>query len=156
MAKEEKKKHHAPPPVADINVTPMVDVMLVLLIIFMVTAPMLVTGLNINLPRANTARPVTQKPPVIVTVTKEGKYFLGTEELPRAMLPNAVRSRLGDNQPAYIQGDREASYGTVISVVDLLNGAGVAKVVMIVERKSGASVEGEPTHDHSGAGESRQ
>jgi biopolymer transport protein ExbD len=139
-------------PLADINVTPLVDVMLVLLIIFMVTAPMLVAGLGIHLPKASQADPVTRKPPVVVTVTKDGKYLVGSEAVAREGLAAAVRDRLGEDQPAYIQGDHEASYGSVIAIVDLLSGAGIAKVVMIVERGR-AGGDGRP--DHAPAGDAR-
>ncbi len=66
-------------PLADINVTPLVDVMLVLLIIFMVTAPLLAKGVKVNLPQAKAAQPLNQKDPIIVTVGKEGKISLGNE-----------------------------------------------------------------------------
>lgn len=138
-------------PLADINVTPLVDVMLVLLIIFMVTAPMLVAGLNIHLPKASQADPVTRKPPVIVTVTKDGKYLVGSDEIAREALAAIVRDRLGENQPAYIQGDREANYGSVIAIVDLLSSAGIAKVVMIVERGRAGNSPGDDHHDHAPA-----
>ena len=68
-------------PLADINVTPLVDVMLVLLIIFMVTAPLLAKGVKVNLPQASAAMPINQKDPIVVTVGKDGKIALGADEL---------------------------------------------------------------------------
>ncbi len=77
-------------PQADINVTPLVDVMLVLLIIFMVTAPLLAAGVKVDLPQANAARPLDPKEPVVVTVGKDGKLSLGTEEISPERLVEAV------------------------------------------------------------------
>lgn len=142
-------------PLADINVTPFVDVMLVLLIIFMVTAPMLVAGLNVNLPQANRAQPVAQKAPLIVTVTKDGGFLVGKNDCSRDALAETVRNRLGDDaeRPVYIQGDRETLYGNVIAAIDLLTEAGFRKVVMIVERRSPAdATPSQPDHDHSRGG----
>ncbi|NVO14645.1 MAG: biopolymer transporter ExbD [Rhodoplanes sp.] len=123
-------------PHADINVTPLVDVMLVLLIIFMVTAPMLVAGLPVDLPRAGAAQPVVRKPPVVVTVTKDGRTLVDSDEVASDQLAAVTRTRLGDatDRTVYIQGDRDTTYGRVIAVVDLLAEAGVPKVVMIVDR----------------------
>ena len=124
-------------PLADINVTPLVDVMLVLLIIFMVTAPMLAAGLNVNLPKASSAQPLAPKDPVMITVTRDNKYLIGQEELAASALAEAVRVRMKDDaqRAVYIQGDRETVYGNMIAVVDLLTVAGFSKIVMVVERK---------------------
>lgn len=140
-------------PLADINVTPLVDVMLVLLIVFMVTAPMLAAGLSVNLPQAATAKPVPPNPPVIVTVTREGAYLVGKDEVAREALAATVRMRLGDEpgRAVYIQGDREAIYGQVIAAVDLLTEAGLTKVVMMTERKGAAPAASSDSHDHHSA-----
>src|SRR5689334_11631461 len=82
-------------PVADINVTPLVDVMLVLLIIFMITAPMLVAGMRVDLPQARSAEPLDPNEPIIVTVDKEGKVFLGQDQVSRKELAAAVRAMMG-------------------------------------------------------------
>ena len=78
-------------PLADINVTPLVDVMLVLLIIFMVTAPMLATGIKVNLPSAKTAQPLENKEPVVVAVAKDGSLSVGKEAVSRDELAQVVR-----------------------------------------------------------------
>ena len=143
-------------PLADINVTPLVDVMLVLLIIFMVTAPMLAAGLHLNLPPARSAQPVSPKEPVIVSVTKEGKILLGRDEISREALVGAVRDRLGDDasRAVYIQADRDTVYGNVVSIIDLLTASGLSKVVMLVDRSKDAPAPvahqhaGEPAHHH--------
>lgn len=136
-------------PLADINVTPLVDVMLVLLIIFMVTAPMLMAGLELNLPKAGAAQPVSTKAPIIVTVTKDGAYRVGDDPLGSDRLAEAVRARMGGdaNRAVYVQGDRETIYGNVVAAIDLLMAAGIGKVIMIVERKS-PSAASDALHAH--------
>jgi biopolymer transport protein TolR len=130
-------------PLAEINVTPLVDVMLVLLIIFMVTAPMLAAGVKLDLPHAASATPVPPKPPLIVTVTKEGKALVGATEAPLNDLPEVVREKLnGDlSGPVYVRGDRNAIYGQVIAAIDALAMAGVAKVVVLTDRRKEGSME---------------
>ncbi len=81
-------------PLADINVTPLVDVMLVLLIIFMVTAPMLATGIKVNLPRAQTAQPLESKDPVVVVVAKDGAVSVGKDSVSRERLRRRSRQNL--------------------------------------------------------------
>ena len=85
-------------PLADINVTPLVDVMLVLLIIFMVTAPMLATGIKVNLPSAKTAQPLENKDPVVVAVAKDGSLSVGREAVSRDELADKVKAKLTDFQ----------------------------------------------------------
>ena len=108
-------------PLADINVTPLVDVMLVLLIIFMVTAPMLATGIKVNLPSAKTAQPLENKEPVVVAVAKDGSLSVGKDPVSRDELAARVKAKLGDsNGVVQLRGDRDASYGDVVSVMDEL------------------------------------
>ena len=83
-------------PLADINVTPLVDVMLVLLIIFMVTAPMLAAGIKVNLPSAKTAQPLENKEPVIVSVAKDGALSVGKDPVSSDQLAATVKAKLGD------------------------------------------------------------
>ena len=119
-------------PLAEINVTPFVDVMLVLLIVFMITAPLLATGMRVDLPQARAA-PVDPKEPVIITVRKDGATYLGAEELPRGDLGAAVRAKSGDNPATiiHLRGDREASYGEIVTVMDELARAGFVKIALI-------------------------
>ena len=106
-------------PLAEINVTPLVDVMLVLLIIFMVTAPMLAAGIKVNLPSAKTAQPLEAKDPVIVAVTKDGAVSVGKDSVSRDDLVATVKARLADsNGVVQLRGDRDAAYGDVVSVMD--------------------------------------
>ena len=124
-------------PLAEINVTPFVDVMLVLLIVFMITAPMLAAGMRVNLPPAKSAQPVDPKEPIIITVQKDGKSFLGRDEISPGGIVPALRTRLGDerDRAIHLRGDREANYGAVIAVMDQLAAAGFAKIALIANAR---------------------
>jgi biopolymer transport protein TolR len=119
-------------PLAEINVTPFVDVMLVLLIIFMVTAPMLATGIKVNLPSAKTAQPLETKQPVIVVVGKNGAVSVGKDPVSRDQLGTEVKAKLGDsNGVVQLRGGRDASYGDVVSVIDELAANGIARIAIV-------------------------
>jgi biopolymer transport protein TolR len=120
-------------PLADINVTPFVDVVLVLLIVFMITAPMLAGGMRVDLPQAKAAQPLDPKEPVIITVTKDAKLYLEQSEVARERLIAAVRGKLGDdiNRPIYVRGDREVAYGEVVAVMDQLAINGLVKIALV-------------------------
>ena len=119
-------------PLADINVTPLVDVMLVLLIIFMVTAPMLATGIKVNLPSAKTAQPLETKQPVVVAVAKDGALSVGKDPVSRDELAAKVKAKLGDsNGVVQLRGDRDASYGDVVSVMDELAANGISRIAIV-------------------------
>jgi biopolymer transport protein ExbD/biopolymer transport protein TolR len=135
----EKKK--APPPVADINVTPMVDVMLVLLIIFMVITPMLTHGQSVDL--VKTKNPITmqaadKEDAILISVTRNGSVFLspGNIRLSGAdQLPERVRDLLTNkiDKTVYIRADARAKYSVVEDVVDNLRAAGVSEIGLITE-----------------------
>jgi biopolymer transport protein TolR len=119
-------------PLADINVTPLVDVMLVLLIIFMVTAPMLATGIKVNLPRAQTAQPLESKDPVVVVVAKDGAVSVGKDSVSRDALAATVKAKLGQsNGVVQLRGDKEAAYGDVVAVMDDLAANGVTRIAIV-------------------------
>jgi biopolymer transport protein TolR len=123
-------------PLAEINVTPFVDVMLVLLIIFMVTAPMLATGIKVNLPSAKTAQPLETKQPVVVVVAKNGAVSVGKDPISRDQLGAEVQARLGDsNGVVQLRGDRDATYGDVVSVMDELAANGVTRIAIVSGRR---------------------
>ena len=127
-------------PLADINVTPLVDVMLVLLIIFMVTAPMLAAGIKVNLPSAKTAQPLENKEPVIVVVTKDGAVSVGKDQVSRDQLAAKVKARLGDsNGMVQLRGDRDAPYGDVVSVMDDLATNGINRIAIVSGPRRDAS-----------------
>ena len=119
-------------PLAEINVTPLVDVMLVLLIIFMVTAPMLATGIKVNLPSARTAEPLESKDPVVVVVAKDGAVSVGKDSVSRDALVATVKAKLEkSNGVVQLRGDKEAAYGDVVSVMDDLAANGVTRIAVV-------------------------
>ena len=125
-------------PVADINVTPLVDVMLVLLIIFMVTAPLLASGMKVNLPSASAAQPLNPQEPIVVIVAKDGKIALGPDDVDAARLVDAIREKIGDDttRTVHIRGDKEAAYGDVVSVLNLLASGGLTHIAIVADAKA--------------------
>ena len=120
---------------ADINVVPYIDVMLVLLIIFMVTAPLLNLGVDVSLPQSNAKSIQDRKDPLVVRVDRDGHYALivqggRPEELPADMLEAKVKTLVENNHdlPVFVAGDREANYEVVLDAMALLQHAGVEKV----------------------------
>ncbi len=127
-------------PLANINVTPLVDILLVLLIIFMVTAPMLAKGMRVNLPQAQAARPVNRVEPIVVTIGKAGKIALGAEEVSADALADRVHAMIGDNtaRAVFVRGDQDANYGDVVTVVDNLATHGVSHLAILTNSHSKA------------------
>jgi len=118
---------------AEINVTPLVDVMLVLLIIFIITAPMLVQGLKVNLPKQD-APGLTSKSeePVILTLTSDQIILLGDEPVHIKLLPDRLGATLaGSPRPVYLKADESLPYGFVIRVLAVLDQVGVEEVVLV-------------------------
>lgn len=124
------------PVLADINVTPLVDVMLVLLIIFMVTAPMLHQGIQVALPRAQAENlPMRAEDPLVVSINKDGGLFLRETPLEADQLVESVKAEIeGPGDTVFLKGDREVPYGKVIEVLDLLHRGGIVNVGMVTER----------------------
>ncbi|MFN3713282.1 MAG: protein TolR [Alcanivoracaceae bacterium] len=126
---------------ADINVVPYIDVMLVLLVVFMITAPMMTQGINVDLPKTNSA-PLDSKDqePVIVSIGKDGSYFInvGGDSQKSAGL-DVVRGhamRIHRNKPEtlfLVEGDAEVAYGKVIALMSALQGAGIEKIGLVTE-----------------------
>ncbi len=125
-------------PLADINVTPLVDVMLVLLIIFMVTAPLLAKGVKVNLPQASAAQPINQKDPIVVTVGKDGKVSLGADQVADNALIDGIRAMMGDDaaRVVHVRGDTEAVYGEVVAVMDRLARNGITHIAIMTNSRS--------------------
>ncbi len=120
---------------AEINVTPLVDVMLVLLIIFIITAPMLVQGLKVNLPKQN-APSIASKgaEPLVVTVTKDHVILLGDEPVHIKLLPDRIGAMLGgEARPVYLKADESIPYGEVIRVMAVLHRVGVEQVGLVTQ-----------------------
>ncbi|HUL10408.1 MAG TPA: protein TolR [Candidatus Acidoferrum sp.] len=122
-------------PITDINVTPLVDVMLVLLIVFMVTAPLLTVGVEVDLPKVQNQAINTQEEPLVVTVQKDGNIALMQTPIDIAQLvPRllAITSNKPDTQ-IYLRGDQAINYGRVMEVMGTLSAAGFTKVALITE-----------------------
>ena len=132
-------------PMAEINVTPMVDVMLVLLIIFMVTAPLLTVGVPVELPKTDAKQLSTSKEfPLTVTVDKEGKIHLGASEdknedvtldtlTAKLTAIATARGKTGTDEAVFIRGSKDIDYGTVAKVMARLSAAGFRKLSLVTE-----------------------
>ena len=121
---------------ADINVTPLVDVMLVLLIIFMVTAPMLHQGISVALPKtATTNLRSGLEDPIVISISREGLYYINETPVARGLLKDKLKAVLrGKKEKAVLlKADRGLSYGTVIETLDLLNRMGIESLGMITD-----------------------
>jgi biopolymer transport protein TolR len=123
-------------PMSEINVTPMVDVMLVLLVIFMVAAPLLTVGVPVDLPQSQAPAITEQKEPLVITVNAEGKLFLQNGTLEDDELVPRLQAITKNNPQAdiYVRGDRAISYGRVMEVMGMVSAAGFTKVSLITEQ----------------------
>ena len=133
-----KRRHRRKPVMAEINVTPMVDVMLVLLIIFMVSAPLLTVGVPIDLPQTQTSSlDQADKEPLAVSVNTNGKVYLQNTEIPLEELVPKLKAisqaRGGNDERIYVRGDKTVDYGTVMKVMGRLSAAGFRKVALVTE-----------------------
>lgn len=122
-------------PFTDINVTPMVDVMLVLLVIFMVTAPMMTTGVTVDLPDSNAAPVPGQDEPLAVSVAADGKVYVQKTPVQVKDLRAKLKAVAGAKKDTriFVRGDKSVDYGRVMLVVGEINAAGFAKVALITE-----------------------
>lgn len=134
------EKQKAPAVVNDINVTPMVDVMLVLLIIFMVITPML--SKNVSVDKVITSNPVAmqaadKEDAIVVSVTRDGKVYLGRDQIKPEDLPLKAKDMLANklDKTCYISSDRRARYEKVVEAVDNLRAAGVDQIGLLTEQK---------------------
>jgi len=127
-------------PMSDINVTPMVDVMLVLLVIFMVTAPLLTVGVPVDLPQ--TSAQTLNKPdkPLVISVNAEGKIYIQETEIPIDELVPKLQAitKAKKGTRIYVRGDRKINYGRVMQVMGMINAAGFSKVALIAEMTEGS------------------
>ncbi len=122
-------------PLSEINVTPLVDVMLVLLIIFMVTAPMMTTGIEIDLPKTRAPRMDLEEQKLILSIDKQQKVFLGEIEVPYEKLEDALtnNARLQEEKELYLQADETVPYGFVAKVMALIRRGGIDKVGLVTD-----------------------
>ena len=132
-------KRAAPPPVSTPNVVPMVDVMLVLLIIFMVVTPMLTKGISVDMVKTRNPIPMQaadKDDAILIAVTRDGRTFLGTTQMPPDQLPSKVKDLLTNrlDKTVYIRSDARARYERVVEVVDNLRAAGVDQIGLLTEQ----------------------
>ena len=118
----------------DINVTPLIDVMLVLLVIFMVTAPLLTTGVQVDLPKVKSAPMQADDSKLLLIITADGHVYLGKDEI-TADMENKLKTnaRLQEEKEAYVQADENVKYETVLRVMAAARSAGVEKLGMITD-----------------------
>src|ERR671931_2012779 len=136
-----RRRHRRRPVMAEINVTPMVDVMLVLLIIFMISAPLLTVGVPLDLPQSQAKSLDQDKEPLTISVNTQGQVFLQNTEiavddiLPKLKAITAARG--GMEERIFVRGDRKIDYGTVMRVMGRLSGAGFHRVALVTEVEQG-------------------
>ena len=122
-------------PMAEMNVTPLVDVMLVLLIVFMVAAPLMTVGVPVNLPRTAAARAASPTPPLVLTVAPGGHVFLREEEIAEDQLTQRLQAlhEAEPEAPVHVRGDRSVPYGDVLRVMGRVTQAGITRVSLVAE-----------------------
>jgi len=140
-----KRKHHRQRVMSEINVTPMVDVMLVLLIIFLVSAPLLTVGVPIDLPQSQAKSLEQDKEPLTVSVTEKGQIFLQNSEIAAddliAKMEAVAQARGGKDARVYVRGDKRVDYGTMMKVMGRLSSAGFNRVALVTEFEQGAKAQ---------------
>jgi biopolymer transport protein TolR len=137
-----KRRHRRKPVMSEINVTPFVDVMLVLLIIFMVSAPLLTVGVPLDLPQTQAKGLDQDREPLTVSVNVKGQVFLQNSEIKvDELVPKLTaitQARGGLDERIYVRGDRKVDYGTVMRVMGRLSTAGYRRVALVTEVESGS------------------
>ena len=137
-----KRRHRRAPVMSEINVTPMVDVMLVLLIIFMVAAPLLTVGVPLDLPQSQAKNLDQDKEPLTVSVNLQGQVFLQNSEIKLdelvPKLQAITKARGGLEERIYVRGDKKVDYGTVMKVMGRLSQAGFRRVALVTEVEQGS------------------
>ena len=137
-----RRRHRRRGVMSEINVTPMVDVMLVLLIIFMVSAPLLTVGVPLDLPQSQATTLDQDKEPLTVSVDDKGKVFLQNSEIDiKELIPKlkaVAEARGGTEARVYVRGDKRVDYGTMMKVMGQLNSAGFHRVALVSEFEQGS------------------
>jgi len=125
-------------PMHEINVTPFVDVMLVLLIVFMVTAPLLTVGVPIELPESRGQQLQTNKEPLTISVQKDGKVYIQETEVQLSDLATRLRAiaKSGYEETIFVRGDKGIDYGTVMKVMSRIKAGGFTKVSLVTESEA--------------------
>jgi len=132
--RKSRRRHQ---PMSEINVTPFVDVMLVLLIIFMVAAPLLTVGVPVELPKTSAKELQGDKEPLTITVNKDGKVFLQETEIDVKEIVAKLRAigKGGYKERIYVRGDAQVDYGAVMEVMGTINAAGFTSIGLVTQRK---------------------
>ncbi len=132
-----KKNYKTKKTISEINVTPFVDVMLVLLIIFMVTAPLLTSGIKINLPESSAILKNEKKDPVTVTVNSKGEIFLQKKKFsPESLIKKLLQlKKQNKDLKVYVKGDKNLNYGEIMNLMSLINKSGFKKVALVTKFK---------------------
>jgi biopolymer transport protein TolR len=137
-----RRRHTRKPVMAEINVTPMVDVMLVLLIIFMVSAPLLTVGVPLDLPQTKAKSLDQDKEPLTISVKNSGEVYLQNSEIKLddlvPKLQAITQTRGGADERIYVRGDKKVDYGTVMRVMGRLSQAGFRRVALVTEAEQGS------------------
>jgi biopolymer transport protein TolR len=129
---------------AEINVVPYIDVMLVLLVIFMITAPLLNQGVNVDLPQARAQVLKADQEPIVISVNTEGQYFLNINKQPEQIIANSIlvdtvqaaltkAKSQGINRPVLVKGDKKTAYGDIVKAMVLLQQAGVQNIGLMTQ-----------------------
>ena len=138
-----RRARHRRSVMAEINVTPMVDVMLVLLIIFMVSAPLLTVGVPIDLPQTQAKSLDQDKEPLTISVNEKGQVYLQNAEIDvDTLVPKlqaVAQARGGNDARIYVRGDKKVDYGTMMRVMGRLSGAGFHRVALVTEFEQGGA-----------------
>jgi biopolymer transport protein ExbD/biopolymer transport protein TolR len=119
---------------ADINITPLVDVVLVLLIIFMVTAPVIQSGIDVSVPKTKTVKEITQER-MVITINKDQRVFLGSDAINVNEIGNRLRAKIRDprNQSIFVRADENVPFGVFATVMDAVKQAGFANVSIVTQ-----------------------
>ena len=132
-----KKNYHSRKSISEINVTPFVDVMLVLLIIFMVTAPLLTAGIKINLPESASVLKNEKNDPVTVSINSKGEIYIQKKKISPDDLIKRLIALKGQNKDLkiYIKGDKNLNYGKIMDLMSFINKSGFKKVALVTKLK---------------------
>ena len=120
--------------ISDINVTPLVDVVLVLLIIFMVTAPVLQSGIEVNVPKTRTVKEITEER-MVISINKQQRVFLGNDAININEIKTKLRQKIRDpqHQSVFIRADEDVPFGAFATVMDAVKGAGITNVSIVTQ-----------------------